>query len=92
MTALQLVQGDTGQQVKVTLTRSDTGNVIDLTTASSVTMHFRKKHASTVEFSITNSSGTTDQGNGIAIFVFSGTQLNLSEGAYEAEVEIVFSS
>jgi len=90
MSALQLVQGDTGPQVKATLTRSDTGNAVDLTTASSVTMHFREKFTSTVLFSNTNSSNADDQGNGIAIFVFTSGQLNIGSGEYEAEIEIVF--
>ena len=90
MTTLNLVQGDTAPQVKVTLTRSDTNNVIDLTTASSVTMHFREKNTTNVLFSNTNSSSSTDQGNGIAIFLFTAGQLNISSGDYEAEIEIVF--
>jgi len=91
MAALQLVQGDTGPQVKVTLTRSDTGNAVDLTTATSVTMHFREKYTSTVLFSNTNSSGASDQGNGIAIFLFTSGQLDIDSGEYEAEIEVVFS-
>jgi|TARA_R100000479_G_scaffold171796_1_gene115682 hypothetical protein len=91
MAALQLVQGDTGPQVKATLTRSDTGNAVDLTTASSVTMHFREKHTSTVLFSNANQSTSQDQGNGIAIFVFTTGQLNVTSGEYEAEIEVVFS-
>ena len=90
MTALKLVQGDTGPQVKATLTRSDTGAAVDLTTASSVTMHFREKYTSTVLFSNTNQSSSQDQGNGIAIFIFSAGQLNVTSGEYEAELEVVF--
>lgn len=86
----KLVQGDTGPQVKVTLTRSDTGSAIDLTEASTCRMHFRKKNSDTVLFSLSNASDATNQGNGIAIFAFSGTQLDVSPGDYEGEVEIVF--
>ena len=90
--SFNLVQGDTGPQVKVTLTRSDSGLAIDLTSATSCTMHFRKKNNDTILFSLTNISGSGDQANGIAIFAFSGTQLNVDAGNYEAEVEVVFSS
>ena len=90
--AHKLVQGDTGPQVKVTLTRSDTGDVIDLTEASTCQLHFRKKGASTVLFSLSNASGAVDQEAGIAVFVFSGSQLDIVPGNYEGEVEIVFST
>lgn len=89
---LRLVQSDTGPQVKVTLTRSDTGSAIDLTGATSCQLHFRKKGGTTVLFSMNNISSATDQGNGVAIFAFTGTQLNLAAGNYEGEVEVVFSS
>ena len=88
----KLVQGDTGPQVKVTLTRSDTGSAIDLTEASTCKMHFRKKNSDTVLFSLSNASGSSDQSNGIAVFAFSGTQLDITPGDYEGEVEVVFNS
>ena len=88
----KLVQADTGPQIKVTLTRSDTGSAIDLTTASSCQLHFRKKGATSVLFSLSNVSDATNEGNGIAIFAFSGTQLDIAAGNYEGEVEIVFNS
>ena len=65
--AINLVQGDTGPQVKVTLTRSDTGAVQDLTGAT-VVMRFRKKRATAVLFTLTNQSGDSDKSAGIALF------------------------
>lgn len=88
----KLVQGDTAPQIKVTLTRSDTSDAIDLTEASTCKLHFRKKNSDTVLFSLSNQSGAADQGNGIAIFVFSGSQLDITPGNYEGEVEVVFTS
>lgn len=88
---IQLVQGDTGPQIKVTLTRSDTGVVEDLTGAT-VNMRFRKKRSTTVLLTLANQSGDTDKSNGIALFVFSAGQLDLDEGYYEGEVEVVASS
>ena len=88
----KLVQGDTGPQVKVTLTRSDTGDAIDLTEASTCKMHFRKKNSDSVLFSLSNASDASNQGNGIAIFSFSGSQPNINPGNYEGEVEVVFTS
>ena len=48
--ALNLVEGNTAQQVKAVLTRSDTNAVQDLTGAS-VAMYFKKK-AEAVAFSL----------------------------------------
>jgi len=46
---LLLVQGDTAPQIKVILTRDDTGLAEDITDAV-VKLHFRKKATSTVLF------------------------------------------
>jgi len=89
--AINLVQGDTGPQVKVTLTRSDTGAVQNLTGAT-VVMRFRKKRSTTVLFTLTNQSGDSDKSASIALFAFSAGQLDLDEGYYEGEVEVVSSA
>jgi len=88
MSKISLVQGDTGPQIKVSLTRSDTGTAEDLTGAT-VKLHFRKKDTTTVLFSLTNQSGTDNLGNGICYFVFSSGQLDLAAGYYEGEVEVL---
>ena len=46
MAVINLVQGDTGPQIKATLTRSDTGSAIDISGATTK-MHFRKANTST---------------------------------------------
>lgn len=84
-----LVQGDTGPQIKVTLTRSDTGLAEDLTD-STVSLHFRKKSSDSILFTLTGQSTPDELTSGIAIFVFSNGQLDLSPGDYEGEVEVVF--
>lgn len=89
---LKLVQGDTGPQVKLTLTRSDTGDAIDLTGASSCQLHFRQQYSTTKLFTLDNQSGDDDKALGIAIFVFGSSDLDLNAGDYEGEVEIVFNS
>lgn len=89
---LKLVQGDTGPQVKLTLTRSDTGGAIDLTDASSCQLHFRQQYSTTKLFTLDNQSGNDDQALGIAIFVFGSGDLDLNAGDYEGEVEVVFNS
>jgi len=84
-----LVRGDTAPQIKATLTRSDTGTVVDLTDAT-VQMHFKKRHADTTLFSLNDSAIGTDPENGICLFVFSGSNLDQSAGNYEGEIEVVF--
>ena len=88
---INLVQGDTGPQIKGSRTRRDTGAVQDLTGAT-VVMRFRKKRSTTVLFTLTNQSGDDDKTSGIALFAFSAGQLDLDEGYYEGEVEVVASS
>ena len=89
MAVINLVQGDTGPQIKATLTRSDTGSAIDIS-AATTKMHFRKANTSTNLFSLTNSAGSSDKANGICIFLFTGSDLDLSAGDYEGEIEVVF--
>jgi len=84
-----LVQGDTGPQIKVVLTRQDTGLAEDITDAT-VSMHFRKKSVDNVLFSVVGQSTPDEATAGTAIFAFSNGQLDLSPGAYEGEIEVVF--
>ena len=87
---IYLVQGDTGPQIKATLTRDDTGAAEDLSDVSTVKLHFRKKYTDTVLFSITGS--VTNASNGIVIFAFTGSQLDIDAGEYEGEIEVTFNS
>ena len=88
--ALNLVEGNTAQQVKAVLTRSDTNAVQDLSGAS-VAMYFKKKGASSSLFTVTNSSSATDLSNGICYFSFGSSQLDVAEGFYQGEIEVTFS-
>ena len=86
---IYLVQGDTGPQIKVVMTRDDTGVAEDITDATT-TLHFRRKFTDTVLFSISGQSTPDEALEGTAIFVFSNGQLDLDAGEYEGEVEVVF--
>lgn len=88
---INLVQGDTGPQIKITLTREDTGSAQDLTGAT-IKMRFRKKRTTTVLATLDNQSTGDNLSNGICFFVFAEGDLNVAEGFYEGEVEVVFSS
>lgn len=88
---IYLVQGDNGPDIKVTLTREDTGEAEDLSGAS-VKMHFRSKNLNKILFSLTGSNTTQEAQAGIAVFSFTGSQLDLSPGEYQGEVEVIFDS
>jgi len=87
----QLVQGDQAPQIQATLTRDDTGAVIDFS-GGSCALKFRAKGTTTTLFTLAAADIGDNFLEGKAIFSFSGTQLNLDEGYYEGELEITYSS
>ena len=62
----ELVSGDTAPQIQATITRDDTGAVVNLTGAT-VRMYFRKKGTTTTLFTLVSSTGSFS--SGIATFV-----------------------
>lgn len=82
------VQGDTGPQLKVTLTEEDTGSPADLTGAT-VTLHFRAAGESAVLFSRAFIVNSDTAASGVAILQWGADDLNVEPGAYEGEVEVV---
>jgi len=87
----QLVQGDQAPQIQATLTRDDTGAVIDFS-GGSCALKFRAKGSTTTLFTLAAADVGDNFLEGKAIFSFSGTQLNLNEGYYEGELEVTYSS
>ena len=85
---IQLVQGDTGPQIKAQITRD--GSAEDLTGATAV-LRFRKKKKDTVLFTLSSVSNSDQLAAGELYFAFSSGQLDLAEGFYEGEIEIVSS-
>ena len=87
---IRLVRNDTGPQLQLVLTDSQTGSVVDLTGASGV-LHFRAVGSTTVLFSrpLTIPVGTA--GNGIALVDWQASDLDQDAGDYEGEIEITFS-
>lgn len=91
MDTLYLVQGDNGSQVKVVITRDDTGLPVNLTGATP-TLKFKKKNTSSVLTSINSSTSLSSELEaGIALFQFDATALEITPGDYVAEVQITFS-
>ena len=92
MDTLYLVQGDNGSQLKVVLTRNDTGDAVDLT-GSIVTLKFKKKNTDNILSTINSSViDAADLEAGIAIFLFDSDDLNILPGDYVGEVSITFPS
>jgi len=87
-TTFKYVQGDTGPQIKVSLTEEDSGDAVDLT-GGTVTLHFRAAGEESVLFSRSfyiNSGTATD---GTAVLQWHVGDLDIDAGAYEGEIEVV---
>lgn len=90
MSTINLVQGDTGPQIKVTITREDTGEAVDMS-GGTCRLKVRKRGASTLAFTLTATDVGDNLQNGIAIFAFSEGDLDIDPGNYLGEIEITFS-
>ena len=84
-----LVKDDNGTQIKATITREDTGNTVNLENAT-VRLKFRAVGSSTVLSTLTSTSSSVDAAEGIAVFVFTSSDLNVPAGSYEGEIEATF--
>ena len=87
----QLVRGDQAPQIQAKLTRDDTGAIIDFS-GGSCALKFRAKGTTTTLFTLAAADVGVNFAGGIAVFSFSGTQLNIDEGYYEGEIEITYES
>jgi len=81
------VQGDTGPQIKVTITDAD-GSPVDLTSGT-VTLHFRAAGTTTLLFSRPLVITTANQTNGVALLQWASGDLDIDAGNYEGEIETV---
>tara|TARA_R110000737_G_scaffold347086_1_gene377881 strand:+ start:3270 stop:3596 length:327 start_codon:yes stop_codon:yes gene_type:complete len=87
----QLVKGDQAPQIQAVLKRQDDNSVIDFDNGSCI-LKFRAKGTATILFTLTAVNINNNFENGIAIFSFSGDQLNINQGYYEGEIEITYAS
>lgn len=91
MTTIYLVQGDTGPQVFITVTREDTGTAVDVS-GGSAKLKVRKKGTDTVSFTLTASDIGSNLEEGKLYFSLDGGQLaTIAAGNYEGEVELTLS-
>lgn len=84
-TIYKFVSGDTSPQIEVTLTR-ESGDVVNLTGAT-VYLHIRAKGATSV--TLTKTATVTNPTGGVFVVSWDDGDLNLSAGAYDAEIEVV---
>ena len=87
----ELVQGDQAPQIQAVIKRADDGSVIDFS-GGSCALKFRAKGTTTTLFTLAAADVGQNFQDGIAVFSFSNTQLNLDEGYYEGEIEITYDS
>ena len=80
------VQGDTGPQLRLTLTDEETGTATNLT-SSTVKMHFRAAGATSVLYTKTLAI-INPPTNGIAVVNWTTGQLDYPAGSYQGEIEI----
>lgn len=88
---IKLVQGDTGPQLRLSLTDEDTGTAVDLTGAT-VTLHFRALGATTVLFSRAAFINPDTATTGVCYVEWQAGDLNVDAGDYEGEIEVVRST
>lgn len=86
-----LVQGDIGSQIAATITREDNNEAVDLTDATAV-LKFRKKGTTTILSTLTFVSTAAQKSNGVAVFSFTESSLDVDEGKYEGEIQVTFDS
>lgn len=95
MDIIQVVKGDTGPQLKATVTRSDTGEAF-VTSSANINLRIRRKGTSTVESTIAVDSGLSSLSSGVLVFSLQDfldptVNTNITEGFYEAEIEFTLS-
>lgn len=91
MTTIYLVQGDTGPQIKIQITRDSTGLAVDLSDGTA-RLKVRKKGTETILFTLTASDIGDNLENGTLYFSLDGGQLaTITPGTYEGELELTFS-
>jgi hypothetical protein len=94
MAKIRLVAGDTGPQLKLTITEDPSGLAVDLTNATGRFI-LRATGTTTVLLTKTltiNSGPGGDAPQGVCYVTWSAGDLNLAAGDYEGEVEITMPS
>ena len=85
---IKIVRGDTGPQIRCSLTDASTGEAIDLTGAQAF-MHVRQVGEETLAFSLPLYINPEFASTGQAIAIFRPGDWDREAGEYEAELEVV---
>jgi hypothetical protein len=85
---IKIVQGDTGPQIRCSLTDASTGEAIDLTGAQAF-MHVRQVGEEALAFSLPLYINPEFALTGQAIAIFRPGDWDREAGEYEAELEVV---
>ncbi|NBT01432.1 MAG: hypothetical protein EBS61_12690 [Betaproteobacteria bacterium] len=85
---IKIVQGDTGPQIRCSLTDASTGEAIDLTGAQAF-MHVRQVGEEALAFSLPLYINPEFASTGQAIAIFRPGDWDRDAGEYEAELEVV---
>jgi hypothetical protein len=87
MDIIQVVKGDTGPQLKATVTRSDTGEAF--VGSGTINLRIRKKGSTTIISTIALDTATSNLSGGVLNFPLSSflTDSTTEEGFYEGEIE-----
>lgn len=85
---IKLVRGDTGPQIKLTLTNEATGLPLDLTSATG-SLHFRLVGSTEVLFSRALFIEPSTAADGVAYVIWLEGDLARDPGSYEGEIEII---
>ena len=91
MDIIQVVKGDTGPQLRATVTRSDTG--VAFVGSSTTNLRIRKKGTSTIISTIPLDTVESSLSTGSLVFPLSSflTNSSTTDGFYEAEIEFTLS-
>lgn len=88
---IRLVQGDTGPQIRLTMTDETSGTPTDLTGATG-TLYVRAVGSTAVVITRSLYINPATAANGTAYIVWAVGDLNQIPGDYEGEVEVVLAS
>ena len=92
MSTIFLVQGDTGPQIFISVTREDTGAAINVSGGSAL-LKVRKKGTTSLSFTLTAADVGQNLADGKLFFSLDGNQLaTITAGDYEGELQLTLST
>ena len=87
---IKLVQGDNLPEVTLTLTDAQTGDPLDLSAATTDVVVKLRAQGGTTVLSVLDCTKPNGGADGVVMFYFPGTTLQIAPGQYQGEIEISF--